>query len=671
MPLDASSVGQQQAGPLGWLVRQGQQPHPVTQLMPNFADLARMMMGSGANLLNTTNQALYGGKRFGSEDAGKITQNLMDVSLMNAPTALAANQASLPFFSALIRGVEQAPLKQAPGDQWLGTLKNTPGIKQEEMDWTGLQRYMAGKPNVTKQEALDFLDANKVDVQEVVKGEMKFAPSKYNLPEVRRAIQQAGDNPGELELTLANDGDAYRALTRRFPELSENEDWASIVANDVYRGDTRPPDTTKFSQYQLPGGENYRELLLTLPESGPFDLTDSLGKVVGRAPTRERAREMGYGDRSIKPRGGEGFRSGHYDEPNVLAHVRFNDRVDAQGKKTLFIEEIQSDWHQKGRKQGYQGAKPVQRYMVVGQGDETIGRFDTEAEAIAAAEEVFQRTGRQADAMRLPPGGTTGVPDAPFKTSWPDLSLKRMIKWAADNGHDNVAWTPGKVQAERYDLSKQIDSLRVTRRNEGGYDLDVVKRGGHRDFHEGLATAVPEDKLADHVGKELAEKIAKQESQENTYTGLDLKVGGEGMTAFYDKMLVNSANKLGKKFGAKVQTGLLGGGFELKELGSGRWAIKAGGHFLKDAGGAGRSWATRDEALAELKHQINIGNAGEGAVGEVWSLPITDAMRSEVQSKGMPLFVNGAPLGVSAAAIGQQQRMRPEQAKQYLRGNLL
>ena len=43
------------------------------------------------------------------------------------------------------------------------------------------------------------------------------------------------------------------------------------------------------------------------------------------------------------------FKSGHYDEPNILAHVRFNERT-VNGERVLFIEEIQSDWAQKGRK---------------------------------------------------------------------------------------------------------------------------------------------------------------------------------------------------------------------------------------------------------------------------------------------------------------------------------
>ena len=35
--------------------------------------------------------------------------------------------------------------------------------------------------------------------------------------------------------------------------------------------------------------------------------------------------------------------------PNILAHVRFNER-EVNGERVLFIEEIQSDWAQEGKK---------------------------------------------------------------------------------------------------------------------------------------------------------------------------------------------------------------------------------------------------------------------------------------------------------------------------------
>jgi len=52
------------------------------------------------------------------------------------------------------------------------------------------------------------------------------------------------------------------------------------------------------------------------------------------------------------------FRSPHYDQPNILAHIRFNERTDAEGQRVLFIEELQSDWGQKGKKEGFKNGRP-------------------------------------------------------------------------------------------------------------------------------------------------------------------------------------------------------------------------------------------------------------------------------------------------------------------------
>ena len=37
--------------------------------------------------------------------------------------------------------------------------------------------------------------------------------------------------------------------------------------------------------------------------------------------------------------------------------------------------------------------------------------------------------------------------------------MKRIIREAAEKGYDKVAWTPGSVQAERYDLSKHVRQI--------------------------------------------------------------------------------------------------------------------------------------------------------------------------------------------------------------------
>jgi len=54
------------------------------------------------------------------------------------------------------------------------------------------------------------------------------------------------------------------------------------------------------------------------------------------------------------------YTSSHFDQSNILAHMRLNDRV-IDGKPTLFVEEIQSDWHQAGRSKGYNPRVKEQR----------------------------------------------------------------------------------------------------------------------------------------------------------------------------------------------------------------------------------------------------------------------------------------------------------------------
>ncbi|CAM5593708.1 hypothetical protein [Rhodanobacter lindaniclasticus] len=56
----------------------------------------------------------------------------------------------------------------------------------------------------------------------------------------------------------------------------------------------------------------------------------------------------------------------------------------------------------------------------------------------------------------------------------------------------------------------------------------------------------------------MADRIMAVEGR-HTFSGDGLKLGGEGMQAFYDRMLPNEVNKWAKQFGAKVgQTRLAG-----------------------------------------------------------------------------------------------------------------
>ena len=55
----------------------------------------------------------------------------------------------------------------------------------------------------------------------------------------------------------------------------------------------------------------------------------------------------------------------------------------------------------------------------------------------------------------------------PFKTTWPELA-GACLRWPWTTASDRVAWTTGgEQQADRYDLSKQVDKIAVLKMSGG------------------------------------------------------------------------------------------------------------------------------------------------------------------------------------------------------------
>jgi hypothetical protein len=370
-----------------------------------------------------------------------------------------------------------------------------------------------------------------------------------------------------------------REVTKNDYEKVENK-YPHIVADSALS----PINPTKHSQWQLPGGSNYGETLLTLPPkasdipgwkivphpsgegfalqnpSGEYKLAGPDYRYPGRPlqwKTRGRAEQGGM---AVYNRDQENYTSSHWEEPNVLLHTRHNDRVipgpNGELLNSLHLEEIQSDWHQAGRKRGY--ATPGNETFSVEKTGDTWRVLNNRTGMVPYSNIRSEVEARERAAAYNQ--GSGKVPDAPFKTTWSDLALKRMLHRAATDRnpdgsykYDAMSWTPGQEQADRYDLSKQVDSVFAHKNSDGTIDLFAeMSRNGRKERVPVQENAHP-DKIADYVGKDLADKIAKQKDRQQEYKGADLKVGGEGMRAFYDKMLPDKANALVKKFGTKVE----------------------------------------------------------------------------------------------------------------------
>lgn len=673
---------------------------------------------------------------------------------LTLPPKAAAKPAPV-FYSAVENAVESLPLKSGTPEQWLGTIQNAKGVKKEELDWLGIGDWLKEqKGPVTKDQVADFVRQNKVELKEVDRRGSNFDPDNITNAEVRE----------------------YHDISENTWEMLRPHEEAQLRAEYI-RDLSGGSEPTRYAEYQMPGGFNYRELLLTLPTekggvptvseyNGRYYLNWPNGDPVVSNTTNTPVNYYSQGDaqraaRSYGRHNQGGFVSEHWDEPNVLAHVRVNerqlprartaeevaaadahaaakpelDRLHAEqtrvakeiqresgpyqemrdaairenlrtGKitmaearrqletyepnpaikplqdemrslraqedairaklppepkpaqdRTLFIEEIQSDWHQKGRKHGYRG---------------DIARLDAEyRSALEAANQYavgtpeYEAGYRHASqlAERLTAAKSGGVPDAPLKKTWHEMALKRMIREASEKGYDQIAWTPGEVQAARYDLSKQVDSIDVIPGEKPNTFMVTAKPRGSRQMVDVGNGDIPADKLADYVGKDLADKIVKdfkQISLENSYrsyTGDNLKVGGEGMVGFYDKILVDAANKIAKPFGSKVEKGNAPSGdkwdfaqhFDLRPAGS-RWKLfdkKTGKQVGPDSGfgngSAAEKWLNEN---------------GYAPKQEVHVLKITPAMREAAIGKGFPLFAKAKP---PTGAGGRERDQEPVQ----------
>ncbi len=261
----------------------------------------------------------------------------------------------------------------------LGILVNN-GVKASEMEWLGLEDKLRGKPKVTKDEVLKLIHENGIELQESILGDsgrqrneiiidQNIAGRKFvlsvteefkgiGLTEVQAKyaaegiLQEILNEKMSAEEALHKYFDKYHGLLGDETKFKAKElDKYIKEFNDIKNKPVGEP--VKYEQYTLPGEKsNYREMLIRLPEK---PLTEG---ATGDIDAIRKLRTQGLNEDQIEARINARpprFDSPHFNEPNILAHTRFDDRMTADGKRTLFVEEVQSDWHQKGKREGYKG----------------------------------------------------------------------------------------------------------------------------------------------------------------------------------------------------------------------------------------------------------------------------------------------------------------------------
>jgi hypothetical protein len=149
--------------------------------------------------------------------------------------------------------------------------------------------------------------------------------------------------------------------------------------------------------------------------------------------------------------------------------------------------------------------------------------------------------------------------------------------------------------------------------------------------------------LPDVIGKDLAQKVIDniQESRQRqshystTLTGLDLKVGGEGMKGFYDTMVPKDVAKYVKQWGAQVEKD--GIGSERKVLNPSDFIEWHRAQNPNATEAQSRiAWAESTGAQRASAKRWKFKDV------PIWRVNITPQMREGIKKAGQALFVGGA-----------------------------
>ena len=535
-----------------------------------------------------------------------------------------------PFYSAVDEALAAIKRPKGTGAEFYTELTKQAGVKKAELADRKLEQAFKAKGKMTKEEAQQVLKENPP-------------------PQLKEKVY---DDSTAIDENDLREMVSQEMFGKPYSQISFGSAQHRKISDEVYKRMDADNGTT-YGRYRTPNGENYREILLKLPVQGddakklneismtlhgvPYtSLTGDTSEMAKLRLAVKREYKYIYGESGALAEDRAMYRSNHWKEdPNVLAHMRVQDRKGPNGEKILHVEEIQSDWHQAGRIKGYKPADYVEQSNALEKEFKDLvnkrGELRREAERIGYRGEGHRALVDEANSitprlMQLQEQRDNmqniinyGVPDAPFKKNWHELAMKRLLNYAADNGYDSIAITPGAEQAKRYDLSKQLSE--VVFDPATGYLSGRDPKGNMVVAQQG----VTKETLPDYIGKEGAQKIleASPDASGNlALRGVDLQVGGEGMKGFYDQILPNYLNTFGKPYGAQV-----------------------------------------GQIQAPIKHELEglrrmAGMAEEPPI-TLHSFPITPEMRESIKQKGLPLYQQ---VGIPTAGAGAvSQMLEPEE----------
>ncbi len=315
---------------------------------------------------------------FGAIETGRIGRRVPDKTITLPNGIQELYQQPLDFFySPLKKAVGGAKQKKAPAQDWKAIIAKLPGVKKKEVEFSGLDIWLdaKGKSQVTKDELLGFMELTQIRLVETkLQGhedpqyEVSFnAGWELNNDEWQETFlydMRGGPFP-EHTVWHNHKSDMIKCDHPDFPDRENGIRrvdacaWADelIQKENELKGIDGP---AQHGAYSLDGGQHYREILLQVPNLHEIGINKNTS--IDKYAIRSRMHELSVKDREGTATEAERVEhdqcsallaksldkhpfssSHHFEEPNIVVHARLKDRIDIDGKRVLFVEEIQSD----------------------------------------------------------------------------------------------------------------------------------------------------------------------------------------------------------------------------------------------------------------------------------------------------------------------------------------
>lgn len=490
----------------------------------------------------------------------------------------------VPVFRSVLKETAKKLPNKGSGEQILNTLKNTPGLKQQELKWSGLDDFLKNKKTATRDEVKEYLENNSLDVSEIQRprkrtaaegeAELKLESKMLELDENIEKFKKA--NPDAL---VTNDMDYFSSEFRdinvdNFRTINQRVhfDRLEMLLDNI-------PEDEFFNKYMYDDKIVFNHLVRDgqpLSRIGPINVAET-DKLLSEGYSRQTRHEFEpleirkfYTSKELKdfnktfdetkPK----FKSDKYNEPGGEDYKELIFKLKGDKKYPIEVPDFlktEPGGPSVKTKRSINYTSPEVHFGT--KNEFAHVRFKTRKQGGMKVLAVEEMQSDLVTDMRQ-----YGSADFPFKNNWYELVSKRLIRYAADNDFDAVAIPKAKVIQDRYKLTTRINNIEI-----GSFDpirKEVGLEARDQDNYLQISDIYSFDKVEKEFGKDVLEKIKDEgkifyqtdDTGRRIFTNVEeapvieltkaIEIGGKGKDALYNKTIPSFLKKYGKKWNAQV-----------------------------------------------------------------------------------------------------------------------